>query len=255
MSTPLRTSSCRKSRRLSAATAAWLAASLLVGACSSSDSPSDDARVPSTAVTATGGSVPSGPSGPPSAPPGSSGTPDGADSPPPAESPDDGHDHNHPMEEPPGTEAPPPLPTQSVPEPAKVDARDPSTLGLATVVTMWSIDTAKDTSMRDGLVRASGFFSPSLYAKFRADPPGRGDAALWETWREHHAYTVVTATPVVDSGRPEDTTTTAQYGWSVQVQAFGTDGWRGPPDEFVVYLTLSRANVTLPWQVAEWDVQ
>lgn len=160
------------------------------------------------------------------------------------EPPMDGHD-----------EAPPPdAPmTAAPPAPADVDFRDPVAVSHAAVVTLWSVDTTKDSGPIDADKRAAPYLSPALNREVQLAPTTGKLPPDWYELADHQGKTVVVAVSTDEAGRPPNTPTEARHAWAVTVNPVGADGWHGVPQEFTVFVTLSRSTADQPWLVTDYE--
>lgn len=154
--------------------------------------------------------------------------------------------------------APPPLPVASAGTPAgtalpnqnKVDRQDPSATSLAAVTMMWTVDTTIDLGEHEATLRAAPYFSPDYLDQVGEAVPITAPGATWETWRQHRAYTVVTAESADEIGKPPDTDVEAFRSWEVTSEPVGRDGWKGEKEVVLVYISLVRSTAQGPWQVS-----
>jgi hypothetical protein len=131
------------------------------------------------------------------------------------------------------------------------DPTDATAVGGAVARAVWTSDTTADSGPTDAEIRASALFIPdlrSLLAAVNPAPPG----AEWVLWSSHKVKTVATAVLQHDAGAPTDTPTVAVRSFAVTVQPVGADGWTGPSDLEVEFLTLARAAPGGPWLVARF---
>ncbi|MEU8131894.1 hypothetical protein [Streptodolium elevatio] len=154
-------------------------------------------------------------------------------------------DHDH------GGETPAPLPTPSVPVAAQVDGNDPLAVSKAAVITMLSSDTTTDSSAADAVLRAGVYFTPEFLADMRGVMPGVREDPQWPRWKEHQVRMVVEAELADDMGKPPNTEVEAYHAWSVTTRPVGADGYKGVPEEDVLFVTMKRAMPGKPWLVSD----
>ncbi|UGQ15700.1 hypothetical protein LO772_22460 [Yinghuangia sp. ASG 101] len=152
-------------------------------------------------------------------------------------------------EEPPPPEPPPAAP----PVAAEVDFLDPSAVSHAAVVTLWSVDTTKDSAPIDADKRAAPYLDQSLNAEVQMASTTGKLPPDWYELASHQGKTVVVAVPADEAGKPVNTPTEARQAWAVTVSPVGADGWHGVPEQFTVFVTLSRSMVDQPWRVTDYQ--
>jgi hypothetical protein len=133
------------------------------------------------------------------------------------------------------------------------DPRDATVVARAFALGSWSIDTTSQRGEVDAEARLVSLMTPALAAQVRADVATVRPSSAFLAWGQHHASTVATVEPTHDSGAPPDTTTLARRSFAVAVTPAGSDGWAGPTETHVEFITLSRPGPGEPWRVA--DVQ
>lgn len=126
---------------------------------------------------------------------------------------------------------------------------DPAAVGLAAVVTQWTMDTVTDNSQYQAELRSAPFLSPAYLAELKGTPPDAAPGYLWAQWAAHRAYTTVTAIAVHDD-EPADTPTAADREWIITVTPHGFGGWTGAPVTATVFVWLARAGPDQPWLVS-----
>lgn len=150
---------------------------------------------------------------------------------------------------------PPPEPsvTAAPPVPTAVDFRDPVAVSHAAVVTLWTVDTTKDAGPIAGDKRAAPYLSQALNNEVQMAPTTGKLPSDWYELASHQGKTVVVAVPADEAGKPADTPTEAWHAWAVTVSPIGADGWLGVPQEFTVFVALSRTMVDQPWLVTDYE--
>ena len=133
------------------------------------------------------------------------------------------------------------------------DPRDATVVARAFALGSWSIDTTTQRGEVDAEARLVALMTPTLAAQVRAGVAAVPPSSAFLAWRRHQATTVAGAAPTHDSGAPPDTTTLAHRSFAVAVTPTGRDGWTGPTQTHVEFITLSRPGPGEPWRVA--DVQ
>jgi hypothetical protein len=128
---------------------------------------------------------------------------------------------------------------------------DATAVGAAVARAVWTFDTTVDSGPTDAEIRASALFIPALrglLTTLSPAPPG----AEWGLWASHRAKTTATAVLQHDAGAPADTPTIALRSFAVTVQPLGVDGWAGPSELEVEFITLARPAPGDPWLVARF---
>ncbi len=133
------------------------------------------------------------------------------------------------------------------------DPRDATAVARAFALGTWSIDTTSQRSEADAEARLIALMTPTLAAQVQAGVATIGPSSAFLAWRRHQASTLAAVAPTHDSGAPPDTTTLVHRSFAVAVTPTGTDGWTGPTETHVEFITLSRPGPGEPWRVA--DVQ
>jgi hypothetical protein len=152
-----------------------------------------------------------------------------------------------------------PAPTLQPPAPnaaqllAGGDARDATAVARAFALGSWSIDTTSQHGEVDAEARLVALMTPQLAAEVQAGAATVRPSSAFLAWRRHQATTLAAVVPTHDSGAPPDTTTLAHRSFAVPVTPTGRDGWTGPTETHVEFITLSRPGPGEPWRVA--DVQ
>jgi len=138
------------------------------------------------------------------------------------------------------------------PDPAGVDRSSPDSVGAAFVQLAWTSDTRVDASPAQATRRAAALAVPELAAELR-QADGRRPSGDWTTWTTRKAWTQVTLTPNLDTGRPTDTATRAVRGWQARVVP-RANSWTGSTQTFVVFVVLTRPTSADGWSVADLEV-
>jgi hypothetical protein len=133
------------------------------------------------------------------------------------------------------------------------DPRDATVVARVFALSSWSIDTTSQRAEVEAEARLVALMTPTLAAQVQAGAASVRPSSAFLAWRRHHATTLVTVEPTHDSGAPPDTTTLAHRSFAVAVTPTGRDGWAGPTETHVEFITLSRPGPGEPWRVA--DVQ
>jgi hypothetical protein len=133
------------------------------------------------------------------------------------------------------------------------DPRDSTVVGRVFALGSWSIDTTYQRGEVDAEARLVSLMTPILAAQVQAGVATVRPSSAFLAWGQHHATTVATVEPTHDSGAPPDTTTLAHRSFALAVTPAGSDGWTGPTETHVEFITLSRPGPGEPWRVA--DVQ
>lgn len=136
-----------------------------------------------------------------------------------------------------------------LPDPRKVNFRDPTAVSRAALTVMWTVDTTSDTSQYQAELRAAPFCTPTYTDQLRRNPPRSGPGADWNTWAAHRAYTTAALQPAYDD-QPPDTPTQALRQWGVITHPVGRDGWHGRPVSATAFVTLTRGGPGQPWRVS-----
>jgi hypothetical protein len=134
------------------------------------------------------------------------------------------------------------------------DPRDATTVARVFAVGSWSIDTTSQRGEVDAEARLVALMTPGLAAQVQAGVATVRPSSVFLAWRQHQATTLAAAVaPTHDSGAPPDIPTLAHRSFAVAVTPTGSDGWTGPTEIHVEFITLSRPGTGEPWRVA--DVQ
>jgi hypothetical protein len=136
-----------------------------------------------------------------------------------------------------------------------VDRHNPVAVGKAFVRASYTFDTATQTSMNQATARSTLWCTPSLRAKMLAELPQGSPGGQWTEWTAHKAVTTVAVDWAPQSGAPPSTTKAAYESYEVTVTPHGEDGWRGAPDFYIWWVTLSRTGPKTPWEVSSFEVQ
>jgi hypothetical protein len=137
----------------------------------------------------------------------------------------------------------------SLPTANSVNYGDPSAVSGAAIIVQWTMDTVTDSSPYQAELRSAPFLTPAYLAVIKAGAPVTGPGYQWQEWAAHRAYTTVSLL-AEDDGGPTDTVTDAYEQWGVTVTPHGTDGWTGAPEEFTVFVDLTRSGPAQPWLVS-----
>lgn len=132
--------------------------------------------------------------------------------------------------------------------PAGVDTNNPDSVATAVLTAAATADTTRDTHDGAGLLRVTALLTPAVAASV-ATAPTTTDSD-WQQWSTHRAVTTVTLAPDSDDRLP-DTPTRAYRAWIVTRTPVGRDGWRGPPQQQIALVTLTRAGNA--WAVSNID--
>lgn len=131
--------------------------------------------------------------------------------------------------------------------PATVNGADIAAVALAGVKAIEQSDTTLDADPNDTVKRASAWLTPSFAAQVRAYPPVAAPGAIWNQWAAHRAYLTVTTSLAGDDHPPDSPTATYRQVIAV-LHPVGRDGWTGPAQTQVVFVTL--APVHGQWRLA-----
>ncbi|TCC33892.1 hypothetical protein E0H75_42300 [Kribbella capetownensis] len=145
-------------------------------------------------------------------------------------------------------------PAGGLPRPSQVNGFDASTVAAVVAAVTYRYDTAIDNSPSDAQRRAKPWLAPALAAQLDGGPAAPAGAE-WATWVQHRAYTTSTAVDATEDGAPADTATRADRTIAVTMQPVGRDRWRGTPQRYALYITLTRASAKAPWQISQLQVQ
>jgi hypothetical protein len=107
------------------------------------------------------------------------------------------------------------------------------------VIALGSADTTIDTDPNATARRAVTWLDPAFAAQVRAFPPIQAPGAQWAQWASHRAALRVTARLGGDE-HPPDTASTAYRQVLATVTPVGRDGWRGPVQQQVWFVSLTR---------------
>jgi len=132
------------------------------------------------------------------------------------------------------------LPAVPPPAPAAVNGADVDAVALAAVRAVEGSDTALDADPHDTVLRASAWLTPAFAAQVRAYPPTAAPGATWNTWAAHRAYLVV-STSLGGDEHPADSARAAWRQVVAVLHPLGRDGWVGPDQTVVVFVTLAPA--------------
>jgi hypothetical protein len=71
---------------------------------------------------------------------------------------------------------------------------------------------------------------------------------------KHRAYTTSTAVDSTEDGARPDSATRASRTIAVTVTPVGRDRWRGTPQQYALFITLTRTGAKAPWKVSQLQV-
>ncbi|MFG1913068.1 hypothetical protein [Kribbella sp. NPDC048928] len=145
-------------------------------------------------------------------------------------------------------------PAGGLPRPAQVNSLNASAVAATVAAVTYRYDTAIDNSPSDAQRRATPWLTPA-YAAQLTGGPAAAPGAEWNTWAQHRAYTTSTAVDATEDGAPPDTTTRADRSIAVTVTPIGRDRWHGTPQQYVLFITLTRDGAAAPWRVSQLQVQ
>lgn len=128
--------------------------------------------------------------------------------------------------------------TPAVPLPGPVNGADVDAVALAGVKAIESSDTTLDADPNDTTKRAAAWLTPAFAAQVRAYPPVAGPGAQWNEWAAHRAYLTVT-TSLAGDDHPADSASGAYRQVVAVLHPTGRDGWVGPVQTVVVFVTLA----------------
>lgn len=132
-------------------------------------------------------------------------------------------------------------PVVAMPSPAGVNGADVDAVALAAVSAIESSDTTVDADPNDTVKRAAGWLTPAFAAQVRAYPPVAAPGARWNLWAAHRAYLTVT-TSLAGDDHPVDTPVAAYRQVVAVLHPVGRDGWVGPVQTTVVFVSLAPVN-------------
>jgi len=146
------------------------------------------------------------------------------------------------------------VPRGAGPGVTQVNGADASAVGAAFATASFTFDTAIDASPADAQRRSAEFATPSFAAELR-QPLALSGGDRFATLIDHHGYVTVAMTENRDDGRPPDTATTAVRAWTVTSTGHSPDGWMAPMGDVVIYVSMTRAAPTSPWQISSLMIQ
>ncbi|WP_433860375.1 hypothetical protein [Streptomyces kronopolitis] len=146
-------------------------------------------------------------------------------------------------------------PRGDLPDPKKVNGRDPDAVSKAALTAMWTVDTRFDVSQHDASLRAIPYATPKYAKGIRSTPPRSAPGAEWARWADHHAYTKVTVSAADDAGAPPDTATDAYRTWTLTSTPHGDAGWTGDPTTITAFVYLTRTSKAAEWKVDAVQLQ
>jgi hypothetical protein len=135
----------------------------------------------------------------------------------------------------------------AAPSPGAVNGADVDAVALAAVKAMEASDTTLDADPNDTVKRASSWLAPGFARQVRAYPPAAAPGAAWNQWVAHRAYVRV-STSLAGDDHPAGSATEACRQVVAVLRPAGRDGWAGPAQTAVVFVTL--APVHGQWRLA-----
>lgn len=153
-----------------------------------------------------------------------------------------------------GFSTPTSAPTTTAAGDGNVDSSNPTAVAVAAITANWTSNTVVDHGPFDATLRSLVWYTPAAAAKVRASAPTGPPGATWDTWAAHRATTTVAVQLNHDPGAPADTATAAYRQFNVTVTPHGNDGWTSTPENYQVFVTLTRTSPGAPWQVASFEV-
>jgi hypothetical protein len=135
----------------------------------------------------------------------------------------------------------------SMPAPSKVNTATADAAAVAAVKAIESSDTTVDADPNATVRRASAWLTPTFAAQVTAYPPVAAPGATWNAWAAHRAYVTVT-TSLGGDEHPADTATATYRQVIAVLHPLGRDGWKGPTETEVVFVSLAPVNGQ--WRVA-----
>lgn len=118
-------------------------------------------------------------------------------------------------------------------------ANSPSAVGAAFVRTMWTYDTATDTTSHDAAARAVRWATERL-ASILARPATR-TTPQWDEWISHDAFSRVSVAPVATPGQDVETKSRLRT-YRVDVSVVGESGYRDRLEPVLFTVTLIREH-------------
>lgn len=131
---------------------------------------------------------------------------------------------------------------------APVDTGDPTQVAARFAATTFIVDTAIDRSRFDAQRRSARWATPAYATALTAPVPVTGDHEF-TVLADHHGYTTVTVAANTDDGRPPDLLRSAARSFTVTPTAHGERGWTQAWPARTMYIFLTRAGASAPWQV------
>jgi len=131
-----------------------------------------------------------------------------------------------------------------------VDWSNPQDVAAAMLSALWSLDTTTTASSQTTEMRASAYCTPTYGAQLRTLAPGAPPDGTWTLWAAHRATTTVALSAAPDAGAPVDTPTRAYVEDVATVSPEGSGGWRGSPEIWVEFVTLTRVTSAARWLVS-----
>lgn len=145
-------------------------------------------------------------------------------------------------------------PAGGLPRPSQVNSLDASTVAATVAAVTYRYDTVIDHSPSDAQRRTKPWLTPE-FARLLGLGQVAAPGAEWNTWIQHRAYTTSIAVDATEDGAPPDTTTRADRTIAVTMHPIGRDHWRGPTQQYALFIQLTRANGKAPWKVSQLQVQ
>ena len=115
---------------------------------------------------------------------------------------------------------------------------------------LWTLDTTEDAGPFAAQVRASAYCTPDYATELRRSRPGSPPDGTWTLWASHRVATTVAIAASPESGGPVDTPTAAYVDDVATVTPLGRDGWSGPAETWVEFVTLTRSSTSAGWLVS-----
>jgi hypothetical protein len=152
------------------------------------------------------------------------------------------------------TASAPPMPTGTPGRPrglpaATVDTTSADAVAEAFATTTFAYDTAIDLSVFDAQVRSAVYATPA-FATELTTPLAQTGTAFFADLASHQGFTTVALATNADDGQPADALRSAARSYSVTTTARGSGGYTAPVDTTTVYVMLTRAGASSPWQVS-----
>ena len=136
------------------------------------------------------------------------------------------------------------------PRPAGVDWSNPADVAAGMLRALWTLDTTEDAGPFAAQVRASAYCTPGYASELRRSRPGSPPDGTWTLWASHQVATTVAIAASPESGGPVNTPTAAYVDDVATVTPLGRDGWSGPAETWVEFVTLTRSSTSAGWLVS-----